>query len=231
MVNHQSQLDVNICSVGLHDVNFKCTYKRELLFYPGIGSALWMAGHVSVKRGDKNSGKAMMEKCADYIKRGVYILFFAEGTRKIDVDATGPVGEFKPGAFKLALETGAPLIPVSISGARDLMPPHGFPKLGYGQPILTVHKPIYPQGRDIASLMNECRDLIIGDMRPCDAVAQRKPKAGAPSSSPAAPEISSTIAAAEKAGLISADPVATDAGIASPAAVAAAKPVASKKER
>jgi 1-acyl-sn-glycerol-3-phosphate acyltransferase len=179
--NHQSQLDTNICSTGLSDVNFKCTYKRELLYYPGIGSALWLAGHVSVKRGDRDSGHQMMEACANYLRKGVSILFFAEGTRL--ASGTEPVGEFKAGAFKLSMDTGIPILPVSISGARDLFPAKGFPRMGYGDPVLTVHAPIYPPSNDavktmdketfnghVNRLLTETRNLILKDMRPCDNV-------------------------------------------------------------
>lgn len=179
--NHQSQLDTNICSTGLSEVNFKCTYKRELLYYPGIGSALWLAGHVSVKRGDKDSGHQMMEACANYLQKGVSILFFAEGTRL--ASGNEPVGDFKAGAFKLAMNTGMPILPVSISGARDLFPAHGFPRMGYGDPVLTVHAPIYPPSKEatksmdkdtfdghVTRLLTETRTLILNDMRPCDSV-------------------------------------------------------------
>jgi 1-acyl-sn-glycerol-3-phosphate acyltransferase len=69
-----------------------------------------------------------MEKAADYLRRGVSVLFFAEGTRKID-GATGPLGPFKAGAFSTAIAARVPILPIAISGARFLMPASGFPVL------------------------------------------------------------------------------------------------------
>jgi 1-acyl-sn-glycerol-3-phosphate acyltransferase len=152
-----------------------------------------MPGHVSVVRGDKDSGHAMMAACADYLRRGVSILFFAEGTRLLG--GTEPVGPFKPGAFKLALDTGAAILPVSVSGARDLLPARGFPRMGYGEPVLTIHPPIDPPPREavarmspeeakaaVGALAERTRGIIMQDMRPCDAVvlsAKEKAKVAA----------------------------------------------------
>jgi 1-acyl-sn-glycerol-3-phosphate acyltransferase len=211
--NHQSQLDTNICSVGLSDVNFKCIYKNELKFYPGIGTAFVLAGHIAVKRGDRDSGRQMMEQCEEYLRRGVFILFFAEGTRLAANDGSA-VGDFKPGAFKLAVDTGAPIIPVSISGARDLFPAKGFPRMGYGDPVLTIHEPILPfaDGKAasaqaggmsdeavkarVAELRDTTRAIILADMRPCDAMPVRPPKTGAAAATEGAvPAVAGAVAA------------------------------------
>ena len=55
--NHQSTIDAFAFGAVGAIVNFRVTFKRELLFVPGIGSALYLSGHVPVKRGDKTSAQ------------------------------------------------------------------------------------------------------------------------------------------------------------------------------
>jgi 1-acyl-sn-glycerol-3-phosphate acyltransferase len=128
---------------------------------------MYMAGYVPVHRGNKESGRAAIARCEELLKQGVWVFFFPEGTRKID-GSSGPLGPFKPGAFKVALECNVPIVPVTISGARDLMPARGLPTLGYGTPQLTVHAPIETAGKSVEELMELSRAALASGLRPCD---------------------------------------------------------------
>jgi 1-acyl-sn-glycerol-3-phosphate acyltransferase len=172
--NHQSDIDNNIVSAALLGVNFKCVIKQELLYYPFIGSAFYLVGHIPVKRGDRDSGRRAMERAAWYLRAGAHMFFFPEGTRKITGE-TGPIGPLKPGAFKLASEAGVPIVPVTISGARGVMPMTGF-RLGFGTVTVTVHPPVHTVGRSVESLMDEVRSAMLGDMREVDEVPLRPSK-------------------------------------------------------
>ena len=97
------------------------------------------------------------------------MLIFAEGTRKID-GSTGPMGPFKAGAFKLALDNDVPIVPITISGARHLMPAKGFPYLRFGKCKLIIHKPVQTKGKTVDGLMAECRDIIASGLEACDAL-------------------------------------------------------------
>ena len=66
----------------------------------GVGQALVLSGSIVVKRGDRDSGHRLIETASACIKQGINVLFFPEGTRKID-GSNGPLGEFKAGAFKV----------------------------------------------------------------------------------------------------------------------------------
>jgi hypothetical protein len=85
-----------------------------------VGQALVLSGSLVVKRGDRESGHRLIEKAMESIKQGINVLFFPEGTRKIDA-SKGPLGEFKAGAFKVRrgavelLVAGRPWAPVSAS--------------------------------------------------------------------------------------------------------------------
>ncbi len=102
------------------------------------------------------------------------MFFFPEGTRKITGE-TGPIGPFKPGAFKLAIDAGVPILPVTISGARGVMPMTGF-RLGFGTVTVTVHPPVPVGGRTVDSLSAEVRGLMLGSMREVDEVPPRPSK-------------------------------------------------------
>jgi 1-acyl-sn-glycerol-3-phosphate acyltransferase len=132
--NHQSFLDPSLCAIALSRLNFKCPFKHELMYVPGVGSCLWLAGHMPIKRGNKKDGHDLIERCTAWLKRGCPALFFAEGTR-----FAGPgVGDFKPGAFILSQQAQVPLQCVTISGARKMLPP-GFPNMSFGRLRITIH--------------------------------------------------------------------------------------------
>lgn len=146
--NHGSFLDPSVCAVALKSINFKCTFRHDLMYVPGIGSCLWMAGHIPVNRRLKDnglwSGKDTMATSLAWAQRGVPLLAYAEGTRKtVTTEGGSRLGEFKPGPFVTAQRAQVPVVPVTISGARRLFPP-GFPQLGFGSVLVTIHPPTPP---------------------------------------------------------------------------------------
>ena len=162
----------------------------------------------------------MLEKCASLLQRNVWILFFPEGTRKID-GSTGPMGAFKVGAFKLALEQGVPIIPITISGARGLMPARGYPSLGFGDPKLIVHPPVSTTGKSVEQLMAECYAIMASALGPDDmippppgAVSKAGPEEGSSSAgssgAAAAPVSDSDSRQGEGEGGVDADGAATE---------------------
>jgi 1-acyl-sn-glycerol-3-phosphate acyltransferase len=106
-----------------------------------VGQALVLSGSIVVKRGDRESGHRLIQKAMQSIQEGINVLFFPEGTRKID-GTKGPLGEFRAGAFKVAVDTGCPIVPVTITGARSMLPPRGLPLLADSSPLVVVHPPI-----------------------------------------------------------------------------------------
>ena len=95
--------------------------------------------------------------------------------------STGPLTNFKPGAFKTAIDSDADILPITMSGARSLLPPFGFPSLGYGDVEITVHAPLSTRGmrsRDdegnftdsVDRLLQESWNVIVGGLRPVDHV-------------------------------------------------------------
>ena len=169
-----------LCNTHLAPHAAQCTFKEEILWYPGVGWMLWLSGHIPVRRGNKKSGKKVIATAAEYVKGGVPVLFFPEATRRVDV-STGPLTNFKPGAFKTAIDSDADILPITMSGARSLLPPFGFPSLGYGDVEITVHAPLSTRGmrsRDdegnftdsVDRLLQESWNVIVGGLRPVDYV-------------------------------------------------------------
>lgn len=78
-----------------------------------------------------------LKECESLLKQGRILVIFPEGTRSM----TGELGVFKPGAAKLSIATGAPIIPAYIHGAYDVLPKgshmiHPAPvKVSFGLPI------------------------------------------------------------------------------------------------
>ena len=120
VANHQSLADIVI--IYQTHAYFKWVAKRELLKAPFIGGLLWVNDHVLLSRGDFGSVKDVYRKAGEWLKKGVSMLFFPEGTRS----GTDGMGEFQNGAFKLAIKEGKPVIPIYIGGTRDAIPKGGW---------------------------------------------------------------------------------------------------------
>ena len=115
VVNHQSMADVAVC-MGLRRP-FKFVSKASLFSLPVVGWAMWMLRYVRLERGRPHSTRAMLDECRHWLRRGMAVLMFPEGTY-----APGDaLLHFKPGAFVLARDERVPLVPVLLSGTRALV--------------------------------------------------------------------------------------------------------------
>jgi len=118
--NHVSNLDPPVllpvlpgrCSVLL---------KKGLMRIPLLGTAMRLAQFVPVERGRRReAAEASVAAAEAALRSGLHVLFFAEGTRSED----GRLGAFKRGPFYLAMDTGAPIVPIAISGTEKMMRKH-----------------------------------------------------------------------------------------------------------
>jgi 1-acyl-sn-glycerol-3-phosphate acyltransferase len=121
--NHESDLDVYLSSeLAIRGWNAKYLSKRSLYDLPVLGWGMRMAGDIPVIRNDRKSRALAAAACRSWLARGVPVFIFPEGTRS----RTGELGSFKDGAFRLAIETGAPVQPIVYAGTRDALPPGEF---------------------------------------------------------------------------------------------------------
>lgn len=162
VVNHQSTLDVAALSV-LRSLDFYVIFKASLLWVPGMGTSMWLANYLPVNRTDAESKKALLRRAIDGVRAGDNQLWFPEGTRS----QSTMMGEFKPGAFRVAEAAGADILPVTISGARRLMPAKGLPQLRTGHVIVTIHPVIkHDPRRSVDATIALARAAIATALRP-----------------------------------------------------------------
>lgn len=96
---------------------------------------------IFLKRDDMKEGLKVILKAIEYVKSGISICIFPEGTRNKDKDNPTSLLPFKEGSFKIASKTGCKIVPMALIGTADILENH-FPwihstdiKLIYGEPI------------------------------------------------------------------------------------------------
>ena len=114
--NHQSMLDIFMLSRLPREM--KWVAKEELFRIPWVGWLFRLSGDIPLRRGEAMSGRRAMEAARAYLDRGMHVMIFPEGTRSRD----GRLLPFKPGAFKLAVEAGVPVLPIAVNGSAEGMP-------------------------------------------------------------------------------------------------------------
>lgn len=119
VANHQSHLDVLLLSRLPHEM--KWVAKEELFKLPWVGLLLRLSGDIEVRRGDRDSGTLAMDKAAAYLRRGMNVMLFPEGSRSRDAS----LQPFKTGAFRLAIESGVPILPIVVRGTAAGLPKGG----------------------------------------------------------------------------------------------------------
>ncbi|HMD32226.1 MAG TPA: lysophospholipid acyltransferase family protein [Candidatus Acidoferrales bacterium] len=115
--NHVSNVDPPLV-VGRIPGRVALLAKRELFRIPFLGTAMRLGRFIPVQRDVPSAARASVRLARKYMKEGVSYVIFAEGTRSRD----GRLGEFKRGSFLLALESGAPVVPVTVIGTQHLLP-------------------------------------------------------------------------------------------------------------
>jgi 1-acyl-sn-glycerol-3-phosphate acyltransferase len=115
---HQSYMDIP-AMLGYLPAQLRIAAKKSLFRIPFMGWHLTRAGHIPIDRSSTQNAVASMQKAADYLRHGVCAFVFPEGTRSRD----GYLHRFKKGGFKLAMQARVPIIPVTIIGSRQVLPP------------------------------------------------------------------------------------------------------------
>ena len=116
VANHRSLAD--IVMMYKTRMQFKWVAKESLFTVPFVGWSLALAKHIKLERGNFSSIKKVYRDAAMWLRSGMSVLFFPEGTRS----ETDEMKEFQNGAFKLAIREKMPVLPVSIEGTGDAIP-------------------------------------------------------------------------------------------------------------
>ena len=109
VANHCSQID--LCVVYFILKRFKWIAKQSVKFLPGVGFGMMIGGHIFIQRKGKNGNSVsnLYEQSNEAVQSGVPMMIFPQGTRRIAEKL-----RFKDGAFKIAIDNQAPIVPISI---------------------------------------------------------------------------------------------------------------------
>ena len=156
--NHTSIIDI-LLMLGQLKARAGFVAKIELLFVPLINVMIAMTHSVFINRKNLRKSVKAVKKATSKIKQGHSMIIFPEGTRS----RTGEVGTFHHGSFRMATESGACVVPVTVKGVRDSFEDrkHIFQKrdcyLHVGEPV-----PVPPQTdrEAVSSLIKQVEEEI-----------------------------------------------------------------------
>lgn len=119
MSNHQSYMDLPLI-FAIVPTTLRVIAKQELFKIPLFGKAMMQSECVAVDRNNPNNSADIFNQVKKKLNDGVAFLIFPEGTRSNSKELM----PFKLGAFRLARETGAKIIPIGISGTNQILAPN-----------------------------------------------------------------------------------------------------------
>ena len=158
MCNHLSFLDAPLLMTVL-DRAARVIVKRFVFRIPVLGLGMRFSGYVPLDKEGAGAGRKSIARAAQLIKEKRYsFLIYPEGARSWD----GKLLPFRRGGFFLALETGVPIVPVSIKGTYELMP-RGQWLVRKGSVKITFHEPVPVTGltvETIPELMEKVRTTV-----------------------------------------------------------------------
>ena len=156
VANHESFADIFLLSHLPWEM--KWLSKEAIFKIPFMGWMMRMAGDVAVKRKDPRSRALALEECRDRLMKRVSVMIMPEGTRS----PTGELQEFRDGAFRLAIETGSPVLPIAVAGTRDCIA-KGSWLVGRARAVARVLPPVETAGLtldDVPALRDQVRAMI-----------------------------------------------------------------------
>lgn len=154
--NHESYADIFLISHLPWEM--KWMSKETMFKIPCFGWMMRMAGDIEIRRGERASVVQAMQEARDRLAKRVSVMMFPEGTRS----RTGELLPFKDGAFRLAIEAQAPILPLVVAGTRDCMAKGTF-RFQPARARVKVLSPIETTGMtldDLAALRERTRSAI-----------------------------------------------------------------------
>jgi 1-acyl-sn-glycerol-3-phosphate acyltransferase len=143
--NHISYADIFLISHLPWEM--KWLAKDTVFKIPVMGWIMHMAGDIHVVRGNRESVVSAIRGCRDRLAKRVSVMIFPEGTRS----KTGELQAFKDGAFRIAIESQAPILPIAVAGTRDAMEKGTF-RFRRANAVCRVLDPVETAGMTLADL-------------------------------------------------------------------------------
>lgn len=115
-LNHNSMAD--IITIYNLPLVFKWVSKKEVYRIPIVGRLLYAHGDIVINRASaKEAMQLVHERGKEWLAKGASVAIFPEGTRSKD----GEIHNFKAGAFLLAKDAGAPILPIVLNNTNKMM--------------------------------------------------------------------------------------------------------------
>jgi 1-acyl-sn-glycerol-3-phosphate acyltransferase len=155
--NHQSYFDVFLI-YGWIGLDIRFIMKSELRKIPGLGIGSKKVGHIFLDRSNSRAAVESLTVAKKRLINGTSVVIFPEGTRSV----SGIPGKFKRGGFKLAIDLGLPILPVTLINTKNVLPANSINLLP-GFVKMVIHEPIAIEGyteESMAELMQLIREKI-----------------------------------------------------------------------
>ncbi|MGB5035184.1 MAG: lysophospholipid acyltransferase family protein [Blastocatellia bacterium] len=162
--NHQSTLDPPMIWLALGSPRHRIGYlfKSQVEKVPLLATGAKTIGMIAVDRSNRDQAVESVRRATESLKRGQSFGVFAEGTRT----RTGELLPLKKGAFHMAVGAGVPIVPVTIDGAFEAMPP-GTVRLRSVPIRIVIHHPIPTISMteaDVDSLLEQTRAIMAAEL-------------------------------------------------------------------
>ncbi len=140
MCNHVSNLDPPVV-IPVMPRRTSVLVKKELFRIPILGWGMRLTSLVPVDRSNREAAIGSLRSAAEVLRAGINMTIWPEGTRSRD----GRLLPFKKGPFHLSMESGVPIVPVSVVGTHEIWPKGEF-AIHPGTATVVFHEPIEPAG-------------------------------------------------------------------------------------
>jgi 1-acyl-sn-glycerol-3-phosphate acyltransferase len=154
---HQSYMDIPVM-LGYLPAQLRIAAKKEVFQIPFLGWHMRRAGHISIDRSSTADAVETLRRASNGIREGICAFIYPEGTRTRD----GSLQPFKKGGFKLAMQAGVAVVPLTIVGTREVLPRDSI--IFRRAPVeMYVDAPIPTEGltdEDLPALMEQVRAVM-----------------------------------------------------------------------
>jgi len=153
--NHNSLIDVPVSTPFLPRAN-KTIAKKSFVYVPLFGW-VYQFGSVIVDRNSDQSRRASFEEMKRVLGKGLDMLIYPEGTRN---KTSAPLKSFYDGAFKLAIDTNKPIVPVVLLNTKKILPAYPVMCFKPGKIQMDILAPIASEGHTVQSLKKLAFDTM-----------------------------------------------------------------------
>lgn len=173
--NHRSAVDIWLSILVIPEPT-RIVAKKQLFRIPVFGWALAASGFIPIDRSNRTRAIQSLRSAAEKVRAGRPLLLYPEGTRSRD----GSLQPFKKGAFHLALQAAVPVVPITLRGTYEALPPRtirfrNVPVEVVIHPPLDV-TPFLPS--DVNGLSDAVRRIIAGGLEDDPQTAPRSAASG-----------------------------------------------------